>query len=39
LLRKDIIVSTPDEIARYGDMVGRVLRVALREGTVFYARG
>jgi predicted nucleotidyltransferase len=35
---KDIIVSTPDEIARYGDMVGRVLRVALREGTVLYAR-
>jgi uncharacterized protein len=35
---KDIIVSTPDEIARYGDMVGRVLRAALREGTVLYAR-
>jgi uncharacterized protein len=35
---KDIIVSTPDEIARYGDMVGRILRAALREGTVLYAR-
>ena len=35
---KDIIVSTPDEIAHYGDMVGRVLRAALREGTVLYAR-
>jgi predicted nucleotidyltransferase len=35
---KDIVVSTPDEIARYGDMVGRILRAALREGTVLYAR-
>jgi predicted nucleotidyltransferase len=35
---KDIIVSTPDEIARYGDMVGRILRAALRQGTVLYAR-
>jgi len=35
---KDIIISTPDEIARYGDMVGRILRPALREGKVLYAR-
>ncbi len=35
---KDIIISTPEEIARYGDMVGRILRPALREGKVLYAR-
>ncbi len=35
---KDIIISTPEEIARYGDMVGRILRPALREGEVLYAR-
>lgn len=33
---KDIIVSTPDEIAARGDMVGTVLRPALREGKVLY---
>ena len=35
---KDIIVSTPDEIARYGDMVGRILRPAHREGRVLHTR-
>ncbi len=35
---KDIVIATPDEIARYGDMVGRMLRPALREGIVLYAR-
>jgi len=35
---KDIVISTPDEIERYGDMVGRILRPALREGIVLYAR-
>lgn len=34
---KDIVVATPEEIARYGDMVGRILRPALREGIVLYA--
>ena len=29
---KDIIVTTPDEIARRGHLVGTVLRPALREG-------
>ena len=29
---KDIIVTTPDEIARRGNLVGSVLRPALREG-------
>ncbi len=35
---KDIIVTTPDEIARRGDLVGPVLRPALREGKVLYER-
>jgi len=35
----DIVVTTPDEIARYGEMVGRVLRSALREGKVIYEGG
>jgi predicted nucleotidyltransferase len=33
---KDIIVTTPEEIARRGDLVGTVLRPALREGKVLY---
>ena len=36
---KDIIVTTPDEIARRGNLVGTVLRSALREGRVIYERG
>ena len=35
---KDIIVTTLDEIARRGDLIGPVLRPALREGKVLYAR-
>jgi predicted nucleotidyltransferase len=35
---KDIIVSTPDEIVRYGDVVGTTLRPALREGRILYTR-
>jgi excisionase family DNA binding protein len=35
---KDIVVSTPEEIARYGHLVGTVLYPALREGTVLYER-
>jgi len=35
---KDIIVTTPDEIARRGDLVGTILRPALREGQVLYER-
>ena len=37
-LPKDIVVTTPDEIARRGHIVGTVLRAALREGTVDYER-
>ena len=33
---KDVVVTTPDLIARYGDLVGTVLRPALREGKVLY---
>lgn len=35
---KDIIVTTPDEIACRGNFVGTVLRPALREGRVLYER-
>jgi len=35
---KDIIVTTPDEIERRGDVVGTILRPALREGLVLYER-
>ena len=35
---KDIVVTTPAEISRRGDLVGTVLRPALREGTVLYER-
>jgi len=35
---KDIIVTTPDEIARRSDLPGSVLRPALREGKVVYER-
>ncbi|MBI2941204.1 MAG: nucleotidyltransferase domain-containing protein [Chloroflexi bacterium] len=35
---KDVVVTTPDEIAQRGDLVGTVLRPALREGKVLYDR-
>ena len=35
---KDVIVTTLDEIARRGHIVGTVLRSALREGQVLYER-
>ena len=34
----DIVVATPEEIRRRGDLVGTVLRPALREGRVLYER-
>lgn len=37
-LPKDIIVATPDEVRTYGDMIGTILRPALREGIVLYER-
>lgn len=35
---KDIIVTTPEEIERRGDVIGSVLRPALREGRAIYER-
>jgi predicted nucleotidyltransferase len=35
---KDIILATPDEVARRRDIVGTIVRPALREGKVLYAR-
>ena len=35
---KDIVVTTPDEIASRGHVVGTVLHAAFREGTVVYER-
>ncbi|MBI4470739.1 MAG: nucleotidyltransferase domain-containing protein [Acidobacteria bacterium] len=37
-LSKDIIVTTPDEIARRGELTGSMLGSALREGKVLYER-
>jgi len=36
---KDVVVTTPAEIARRGDLIGTVLRPALREGRVVHERG
>jgi uncharacterized protein len=35
---KDIVVTTPEEIVRRGDLVGTIMRPALREGKVLYER-
>lgn len=35
---KDIVVATPEEVARRGHMVGTLLRSALRQGKVLYER-
>ena len=37
LLPKDVIVATPADVQKYGDVVGYILRPALREGKVLYA--
>jgi hypothetical protein len=31
-------VATPEELVRYKDVVGTIIRPALREGKVLYAR-
>jgi len=36
---KDIVVTTPEEIERRGNLVGAILRPALRDGRVLYERG
>ena len=35
---KDIVVATPEEVDRFGHLVGTVLYPALREGKVLYER-
>jgi predicted nucleotidyltransferase len=37
-MSKDVVVTTPEEIAAGGNVVGYVLRPALREGKVIYER-
>ena len=38
MVSKDIVVTTPDEIAQRGHVVGTVLNAAIREGRVLYER-
>ena len=38
LVSKDILVTTPDEIASRGQIIGTVLHAALRDGKVLYER-
>ena len=35
---KDIILATPDQVARQRNVVGTLIRPALREGQVLYVR-
>jgi len=35
---KDVIVVTPEEVRKYGDIVGTIIYPALREGEVLYER-
>lgn len=35
---KDVFVTTPEEIAESGDLVGSIVRPALREGRTIYER-
>lgn len=37
-LPKDVIVVTPEEVAKYRDLVGTIIRPALLEGKVVYER-
>ncbi len=37
-LAKDIVLVTPEEVERYRDIVGTVIRPALRDGKVLYER-
>jgi predicted nucleotidyltransferase len=36
---KDVVVTTPEEIAARGHLIGTVLEPALRDGRVLYERG
>jgi uncharacterized protein len=35
---KDIIIASPQEVERYGDIAGTIIRPALREGRTLYER-
>jgi len=37
-LAKDVVVATPEEIARYRDLVGTIIYPAMHEGTIVYER-
>jgi len=37
-LAKDVVVATPEELARYRDLVGTIIYPAIHEGTVLYER-
>jgi predicted nucleotidyltransferase len=37
-LAKDVVVATPEELARYRDLVGTIIYPAMHEGTVVYER-
>ena len=37
-MAKDVFVVTPEEVERYGDLVGTIIYPALREGRVLYER-
>ena len=37
-IAKDIVLATPEEVAKYQDVVGTIIRSALREGKVLYER-
>ncbi|MBI4168347.1 MAG: nucleotidyltransferase domain-containing protein [Acidobacteria bacterium] len=37
-IAKDIVVATPEEVEQYRDLVGTIIRPALREGKVLYER-
>jgi len=36
---KDVVVTTPAEIAKRGNIIGDILRPALREGIIVYEHG
>jgi predicted nucleotidyltransferase len=36
---KEVVVVTPEEVRRFGDIVGTVIYPALHEGETLYARG
>jgi len=37
-MAKDVFVVTPEEVERYGDLVGTIIYPALHEGKVLYER-